>query len=161
MTIFDYAVLGILAASFLLGLYRGIMSEVLILAVWVAAFIVLYTWDVHLDAYFQEPVSRYYAIGVIVALLFALVIVTAVRLLLSLILKAVGLGLVDRLLMGVTFSVLRGILIVLTGVLIAGMTTLPKNQWWRDAWLAPSCEALVIAAKPWLPVEMAKRIQYR
>ena len=53
------------------------------------------------------------------------------------------------------------VLIVLVGVLLAGMTALPKSQWWRDAMLAPPFETAVIAAKPWLPAEVSKRIQYR
>jgi membrane protein required for colicin V production len=78
----------------------------------------------------------------------------------SLMLKAVGLGLLDRLL-GASFGVLRGILVVWVAVLVAGMTPLPKAGWWRDAMLALPLETAVIAAKPWLPAEAAKRIRFR
>jgi membrane protein required for colicin V production len=33
--------------------------------------------------------------------------------------------------------------------------------WWREAMLAHPLETAVIAAKPWLPAEVAKRIRYR
>jgi membrane protein required for colicin V production len=82
------------------------------------------------------------------------------RMLISLMLKAVGLGLLDRLLGG-AFGVLRGILVVVFTVLVAGMTPLPRSDWWRGAVLAPPLETVVIAAKPWLPVEAAKRIRFR
>ena len=82
------------------------------------------------------------------------------RLLLSAMLRAAGLGLADRIL-GASFGVARGLLIVLAAVLVAGMTALPKSQWWRDARLAPPLETAVIAAKPWLPEQMGKRIHYR
>ncbi|MCF8177256.1 MAG: CvpA family protein, partial [Sulfuritalea sp.] len=40
MTAFDYAVLTVIAASVLLGLWRGVVSEILALAAWVVAFLV-------------------------------------------------------------------------------------------------------------------------
>lgn len=163
MTIFDYAVFGILGASCLLGLWRGLISEVLALAAWVAAFIAARTWGAEAATYFEgvvaEPTLRY-AAGFVVVLLFVLVTFAVARLVLSLVLKAAGLAMVDRLL-GAGFGVLRGLLIVLVGVLLAGMTALPKSQWWRNAWLAPPFETAVIALKPWLPAEVAKRIHYR
>lgn len=163
MTIFDYAVFGILGASCLLGLWRGLISEVLALAAWIAAFIAARTWGGEAATYFEgvvaEPALRY-AAGFVAVLLFVLVTFAVARLVLSLVLKAAGLAMVDRLL-GAGFGVLRGLLIVLVGVLLAGMTALPKSQWWRNAWLAPPFETAVIALKPWLPVEVAKRIHYR
>jgi membrane protein required for colicin V production len=89
-----------------------------------------------------------------------LIVFTVGRLLLKLMLRAVGLGFVDRLL-GAGFGVLRGALIVFVAVLIGGMTALPRAAWWRDSSLAPPLETAVIAAKPWLPPEVAKRIRYR
>lgn len=163
MTIFDYAVFGIIAASALLGLWRGMISEVLALAAWIVAFITARALGGEAATYFEgvvaEPALRY-AAGFVVVLLFVLVCFAVARLVLSMILKAAGLAVVDRLL-GAGFGILRGVLIVLVGVLLAGMTALPKSQWWRDAWLAPPFETAVIAAKPWLPAEVSKRIQYR
>ena len=163
MTAFDYAVLTVIAASVLLGLWRGVVSEILALAAWVAAFFVARAeasevagW---LTGQITEPGMRlaaaYVSIFVGVLLLFAIA-----RMLISLMLKAVGLGLLDRLL-GAAFGVMRGVLVVWVAVLVAGMTPLPKADWWRDAILAPPLETAVIAAKPWLPVDAAKRIRFR
>lgn len=163
MTIFDFAVFGIVAASALLGLWRGMISEVLALAAWIVAFMTARALGGEAATYFEgmvaEPALRY-AAGFVVVLLFVLVCFAVARLVLSMILKAAGLAVVDRLL-GAGFGILRGVLIVLVGVLLAGMTALPKSQWWRNAWLAPPLETAVIAAKPWLPAEVSKRIQYR
>ncbi len=163
MTIFDYAVFGIIAASSLLGLWRGVIAEVLALTAWIVAFITARTLGGEAATYFEgvvaEPALRY-AAGFVAVLLFVLVCFAVARLVLSMLLKAAGLALVDRLL-GAGFGILRGVLIVLVCVLLAGMTALPKSQWWRNAWLAPPLETAVIAAKPWLPAEVAKRIQYR
>jgi membrane protein required for colicin V production len=63
--------------------------------------------------------------------------------------------------LGASFGVLRGMLVVVLAVMLAGMTSLPAAAWWREAVLAPPLETAVIAAKPWLPQELAKRIKYR
>ena len=92
MTAFDYAVLAVIAASVLLGLWRGVVSEVLALAAWVVAFFVARTWGVEVAAWLApwvvEPGMRlaaaYVLVFVGVLLGFALA-----RLLISLMLKAV------------------------------------------------------------------------
>ena len=44
MTGFDYAIIAILAASVVLGAWRGMVSEVMSLAAWVVAFLVAREW---------------------------------------------------------------------------------------------------------------------
>jgi len=163
MTSFDYAVLMVIALSSLLGLWRGLVSEVLALVAWVAAFFAARTWG-HVAAdtlahWLRDPSLRqgagFAAVFVVTLLLFA-----TAGFILSRLLRAVGLGLVDRF-FGALFGILRGVLIVLAGVLVCGMTQLPREDWWRAAWLAPPLETAVLAAKPWLPATMAQRIRYR
>jgi len=163
MTAFDYAVLTVIAASALLGLWRGVVSEILALAAWVVAFLVaraegsaVANW---LTGQIAEPGTRL-AVAYVLIFVGILLVFAIARMLISLMLKAVGLGLLDRLL-GAAFGVLRGILVVWVAVLVAGMTPLPKGDWWRDAMLAPPLEIAVIAAKPWLPADAAKRIRFR
>jgi membrane protein required for colicin V production len=156
-------VLTIMSASVALGLWRGVVAELLALAAWIVAFLVAraVATDVAamLTRQIAEPGVRLAAAYVLV--FFGVLLVVAIaRLLISLLLKAAGLGLLDRLL-GAGFGVLRGLLVVLAAVLVAGMTPLPQAGWWRDAMLAPPLETVIIAAKPWLPADAAKRIRYR
>jgi membrane protein required for colicin V production len=163
VTAFDFALLAVVGASVLLGLWRGVVSEVLALVAWVAAFFAARQFGGEagrmLAKWVADPAmsaaAGFAAVFVAVLLLFALG-----RFIVSLMLRAVGLGLVDRLL-GAVFGVARGILVALAAVLVGGMTTLPRETWWREAMLAPPLETAVIAAKPWLPVDVAKRIRYR
>ena len=163
MTVFDYAVLAIVAASILLGAWRGLVSEVLALAAWVAALLAGRALAPEMAPVFgewlQEPALRYAAafIAIVVAVLVAAALL---RLALSKLLRAIGLGPLDRFL-GAVFGVARGVLVVLLCVLIGGLTALPQQAWWRQAWLAPPLETAVLAAKPWLPAAVAKRIRYR
>lgn len=163
MTAFDYAVLAVLAVSVLVGVWRGVVSEILALAAWVVAIIAARTWGAEvanwLAGQIAEPALRM-AAGYALVVVAVLLVFAVARVLISLMLKAVGLGLLDRLLGG-AFGVLRGVVVVLVAVLVAGMTPLPKADWWRDAMLAPPLETAVIAIKPWLPAEAAKRIRFR
>ena len=89
-----------------------------------------------------------------------LLVLALVRLAVRGLLKALGLTAVDRVL-GVVFGVARGLLIVFILVAIGGMTSLPKEAWWRNASLSQPLETAVLASKPWLPPEAAKRIHFR
>lgn len=163
MTVFDYVVLGVLAASVLLGFSRGVVSEILGLVAWVVAFFVARaeaSWGAQwLAGRITDPSLRL-AVAFGVILVGVLILFAIARLILALLLKAVGLGLLDRLL-GACFGVLRGGLVMLAGVAVAGLTALPRADWWRQAMLSPPLETAVIAAKPWLPAEVAKRIRFR
>jgi membrane protein required for colicin V production len=163
MTAFDYAVLTVLAVSVGLGLWRGVVGELLALAAWVVAFLAAKAGAAEVAGFFTpwlpEPGMRMAA--AYVAIVLGVLIVFAIgRRIVALLLRAVGLGLLDRLLGG-AFGVLRGAMVVLFMVMLAGLTPLPAAEWWRTAVLAPPLETAVIAVKPWLPQEFAKRIKYR
>ncbi|MBZ0131399.1 MAG: CvpA family protein [Rhodocyclaceae bacterium] len=163
MTVFDYAVLAIVTASILLGVWRGLISEVLALAAWVAALLAGRALAPEMAPMFgewlKEPALQYAAAFAVIALA-VLVAIALLRIALSKLLRAIGLGPLDRFL-GAVFGVARGGLVVLLCVLIGGLTVLPQQAWWRQAWMAPLLETAVLAAKPWLPDAVAKRIRYR
>jgi membrane protein required for colicin V production len=163
MTIFDYVALAVVAASIFLGAWRGIVSEALALAAWVAAFFAGRAFAADLAPLFsgwiREPALQYIA-GFAVVVVVVLVLVALLRFALSRLLRAIGLGPLDRFL-GAVFGIARGVLVVVAAVLVGGLTALPQQAWWRDAWLAPPFETAVLAIKPWLPPAVAKRIKYR
>jgi membrane protein required for colicin V production len=163
VTAFDYAALAIVAASVLLGVWRGLVSEVLALAAWVAALLAGRELAPGMAPVFAEWIKEpalQYATAFAVIVIVVLVAVALARLALSKLLRAIGLGPLDRFL-GAVFGVARGVLVVLLCVLVGGLTALPQQAWWRQAWLAPPLETAVLAAKPWLPAAVAKRIRYR
>lgn len=167
MTVIDFVVIGVVLLSLAVGAWRGMVSEILALVAWVVAFLVARTWATPAGGWLatgladplaeplMQQVAGFVAIFVAVLILFALA-----RWVVSLLLRAVGLAPLDRVL-GSLFGVARGVLVVWVGVLLAGLTALPQQQWWRQAVLAPPLETAVLAAKPWLPPELAKRIRYR
>ncbi|EXI67954.1 MAG: Pur regulon 18 kDa protein [Candidatus Accumulibacter adjunctus] len=161
MTVFDYLVLIIIAASLLMGMWRGIVGEIIALAAWILAFFAAKWWGdeaARLFVAIDDPTLRLVAGWVSVALA-VLVGMALLRLAIRGLIKALGMTVSDRLL-GVVFGVARGLMIVMILVAIGGMTALPREKWWSEAYLSAPLETAVIASKPWLPSEVAKRIRF-
>ncbi len=105
-----------------------------------------------------DPALRLVA-GWMAVFMLVLVAMALLRLLVRGLLNALGMTLTDRLL-GVIFGVARGLAIVLVLVTVGGMTSLPKEKWWSEAYFSAPLETAVLASKPWLPAEVAKRIKF-
>lgn len=162
----DFLLLAVVLVSFLLGIWRGLVSEVLSLLAWVAAFFAAKAWGDEAAMLMagavrglSDPGLRY-IVGFVTVFVLTLLLFGIARMLISSLLRAVGLGLVDRLL-GSLFGLGRGLLVAWIAVLLAGLTNLPREAWWRDSLLAPPLETAVIASKPWLPSALAQKIRYR
>jgi membrane protein required for colicin V production len=162
MTWFDYAVIAIVSLSVLLAVIRGAVREIAALAGWAAALI--------LSGLFAQQLAQWLPIAlspVLKAVIAYLVIFLGVLLLsglagvlLAKLFRAAGLGFTDRV-VGALFGLVRGGLIVFVGVMLAGLTSLPKEPFWREAALSGPVETAVLAAKPALPKDLAQRIRYR
>ena len=163
MTAFDYIVIGISFASLLIGLWRGVIGEIIALTAWVLAFFAAKFWGTEVARVvfggLADPGVRIVAAWVLVFVV-VLLAMSLLRLALRSLLKVLGLTLTDRLL-GVIFGAARGLLIVLALVAAGGMTEAPKEKWWSEAQFAAPLETAVLASKPWLPPEVAKRIRFR
>ena len=164
MTAFDYVVIAIVSASMALGVWRGVVGEIIALAAWVLAFVAARWWgsevaQVVFSGLITDPALRIVAAWVTVFIA-VLVLMALLRLAVHGMLKALGLSLTDRLL-GVIFGLARGLLIVLVVVAVGGMMSMAKEKWWSDAYFSAPLETAVLAGKPWLPPEVAKRIRFR
>lgn len=82
-----------------------------------------------------------------------------VRLAVRSMVNALGLSLSDRLL-GMFFGLARGVLLVMILVAVGGMTAAPRQIWWKQATLALPLQTAVLAARPWMPDDLAKRIRF-
>lgn len=162
MNTFDYVVLTILLLSAALGAWRGLLGEALSLVAWVIALMAAWLFGAQVgSAVFGaigESALRTVA-GAATVIVLVLVVVALVKLALRGLLKALGLSLTDRVL-GVLFGVLRGLAIVLLLVAVGGLTSAPRQAWWKEARLAPPLETAVLVAKPMLPADIAKRIRF-
>lgn len=163
MTLFDYLIIIMLIASLVLGFWRGVVGEVLTLAGWIVGFLVAkrfggWVAENLLINLVTDSTLRGIA-GWVAAFLGVVLAVSLVRIALRGILRAIGLGMVDRF-FGVLFGLLRGGLLVVLAVAIGGMTPLPQQVWWKNALLSPYLEQAVIFVSPWLPDEVNSRIRF-
>jgi|ERR1700674_529522 membrane protein required for colicin V production len=162
MTSFDYVVLAVVGLSLLIGLLRGAVTEVISLAGWVAAVLLANRFAAQLAAA-MKPLLDNPSLAMIGAyiliVLGSLLAATLLKLAVSEFVKVAGLRSVDRLL-GLIVGAAKGVLLVLILVLAGGMTTLPQAHFWRNAASSKWFETLANGVKPWLPREIAKRVQF-
>lgn len=162
MTWLDYAVVGVFALSLALGAWRGLVREIISILGWVIAFLAANLLAGPLGPAMPQAIPTpelKVAAAFVAVFVGALVVTSLVGLLLSKIVKAVGLGGLDRLL-GAAFGVARGALIVLAAALLAGLTSAPRQPYWRDSASGPLLAQAVGALKPLLPQTLAERLRY-
>jgi membrane protein required for colicin V production len=155
----DWAIVALVSVSVLLGLWRGLVREVLSLAGWVVGIVLAIRYAVPLGEGLPFDIGVAPARTALAALAIVLATVLAagiVAWLIGKLLAAVKLSGADRLL-GALFGLLRAALILLLVVLFAGRTALATQPLWRESILLPPVEAAVRFASAFLPPSLAER----
>ena len=153
MAVLDWVVVALLAASVLLGLWRGLVYEVLSVISWVAAFILAQWFAPQAAAMLPMGGSGEavrYAAGFVVV--FIVVVFTGALLawLIKKLVEAVGLRPIDRVL-GAAFGVIRGAVLLLALAVVINMSPLKREAWWTEAKGADVATAALKEMKPVLP----------
>jgi len=148
----------------LVGVWRGIVGEIIALLAWILAFFAARAFgeqvgEILFISQFTEMPVRTFA-GWITVFVVVLILLTLARHLARALIRALGLSPLDRF-AGFCFGLARGMLIVLVLVAIGGMTSLPKEYWWRDALFSPPLEIAVLAFSHYLPDTLAERIRFK
>jgi membrane protein required for colicin V production len=162
VTLFDYLVLFVLICSIVISTMRGLVKEILSLLGWVAAFVIANAYGEALAQLLPDSIP-----GALTRLIVAFIVLfIGVRLLMMLlnmaveaVVKASGLTVADRGLGGL-FGLARGLIIVLTAVILCGMTAIPRQSFWKDAMFSPLAETAARTIKPFLPGEFARHVQF-
>ncbi|QHE87447.1 CvpA family protein [Hydrogenophaga sp. BPS33] len=161
MLLTDWVLLLGLLLSVLLGLWRGLVYEVLSVLGWIAAFV--------LAQAFADEVGAWLPIGGLsaplrVALGFVVVFVAVAFVaglgawLVQKLVASVGLRPVDRVLGG-AFGLLRGVVILLALALVVGMTQTQNAAWWAESKVAQVSSATLHEVRPLLPEPVARYIR--
>ena len=153
----DCAILAVIVLSAVISLFRGFMREALSLIGWIAAVWIGLTFSrflaPSLSGLISVPSLRLAAAFMLLfvaTLLFAAV----VNYLVAKLVQKTGLGGSDRML-GVAFGAARGVVIVAVLVLLAELTTVPQDPWWRDSVLLKHFEVLAAGIRDVLPTDLA------
>ncbi|MBZ4200719.1 MAG: CvpA family protein [Methylotenera sp.] len=162
MTSFDYLVLAILGLSVVLSVMRGLVLEALSIVGWVLAFFVAKSYASQLVPMMPEAIpteSLRVMAAFLMVFLATLLISSLLSIALASLFKKLGLGWLNRILGGL-FGLTRGIIIVCLLVFLAGMTSLPQDERWRDAMFSAPFEALVGHVLPWVPDSIKLYVKY-
>jgi membrane protein required for colicin V production len=153
----DCVILAILFISVLIGLVRGLISEVLSLVIWVAAFWVAWTYGPSLAHYFESSVSlpsARVAIGYGLCFIAVLLVGGLIRFMISRLVASTGLGGTDRL-FGMLFGLARGVLIVALVVFVVSFTPLANAPMWRESAMMPQFRG----AAEWLGQQVPENVR--
>jgi membrane protein required for colicin V production len=157
---FDWAVLAVLLLSVVVGLWRGLVFELLSLAGWVVAFIAA--------QWFAPTVAPWLPVGTPGSALnfgiaFALTFVGALLLwaiaskLVRLLVHATPLQPVDRLL-GAAFGLVRGLVLLLVVTTLVLLSPARSSSAWKQSHGAAWLTALFYGLKPMLPAALAEQL---
>ena len=159
---FDLAIVAVIALSALFALARGIIREVLALATWVLGFVLAIAYSDTLSGLFSwvdiAPVGRH-ALAFLLILIVVMIAGAILARSLAGVIRTIGLGFVDRML-GAIFGVARGLIVMVAFALVAGVTTLPKQDWWQNSTLGPPLADAALALKSYLPKAWSDRLDF-
>jgi membrane protein required for colicin V production len=156
----DLTLLAVLALSVVVGLWRGLVFELMSLAGWLVAYVAAQVWSPQVAVALPvgEPGSALQQ-GAAFALTFLGVLIAWMVLarLLRLMVHATPLTLIDRML-GAGFGLLRGAVLLLAVSTVVAFTPAARSQPWQDsvgaAWLGAALQGL----KPVLPDDVARHL---
>lgn len=152
----DYLILVIIVVSALVSLIRGFVREVVSLITWVIGFWVALRFARPVGDLFgviHNPSVRL-AIGFAILFVLILIVGAGVNFLVGKLMKKTGAHASDRVL-GLIFGLVRGVVIVVALVIVAGFTTMPRHAWWHESRLIPYAESVAGWMRAVLPAQVA------
>ncbi len=158
----DYAILGTVLISVLVGALRGFIKEVFSLIVWSAAFFVAYQYAGNAAALMEDHVSlpsARTAMGFTGLFVSVLLVGGLLNYLLGRLVESTGLSGTDRLLGGV-FGAGRGLVLVVAVLLVAGFTPIPADPWWKESSTIQRLMPFVDWASDYLPESVREHIDF-
>ena len=160
MAALDWIFVVVLAASLLIGAWRGLVFELLSLAGWVAAFFAAQWFADDAGALLpmgEADATWRHVAGFAVVFVGAVFACGLVAWVAKKLIDAVGLRPADRAL-GALFGVLRGVVLLMAVTLVAGWTPVADAPWWKESQGAPLLQAMIQGLKPVLPEQLARHL---
>lgn len=152
----DYAFLGVIVISALVGLLRGFVRETLSLLVWVGAFWLAMRFSVEvasrLGGVIENPSLRV-AVAFVALFLSVLILGAIINYLVAGLVSKSGLRTSDRVL-GVVFGAARGVLVVALVVVLVELTPLVETSSWQGSTLVAVLQPMLVHFQKWVPAEM-------
>lgn len=159
----DNAIAGLIIIYTISGFIRGYNQELFSLIVWIVVLAVGWCFSndfaIFLTKMFATPSTRLAASFVSLALI-TLTVGWLINLLLSDSAKSTSLTIMERL-GGILLGSFHGMIVAFVMVLIAGMTPLPKENWWHKSQFIPPMQTLATILRDNIPTKLAASVNYR
>ena len=158
----DYTIIGLILISSFIGLLRGFIREAFSLVIWVVAIWVGLNFSRDFSGFLDSVISYSSArIATAFAILFFVTLILGglISYLLGELVKKTGLTGSDRF-AGMIFGVARGLVVVSIVVMLAGLTPLPEDPWWKESSLIPPFQSLAVWLRDHIPSGLADYVHY-
>jgi len=158
MLMLDWICLAVLLLSLLLGVWRGLVYELVSVASWIVAFFLAQWFALevgHMLPWAGAGETLRYALGFAVVFIGSVLLGGLVAVLARKLFAAIGLQPVDRAL-GAGFGLVRGLVLLLAATVVIGMTPMKSSEWWRESVSAGVLTTSLKGLKPLLPEESGK-----
>jgi membrane protein required for colicin V production len=156
----DAVMLGLLVLSTLVGIVRGLVSEVMSLLGWFVAYVVarMFAADIAPLLPVGQPGSQVnFGAGFAAVFVGTLIFWAICSWLVRMLLRASPLSGIDRLL-GAVFGLVRGLVLLLAVAIVANLTPLAKSASWHDSVGAHWLDSALAGLRPWLPPQLSERL---
>jgi len=163
MNTFDVGLLLVLVAFLAIGALRGMVREVMSLAVWLVAaavgWLLADALESSLKSMFDDRNTRL-VLAFIVLFAATWVVGGIASYFLQKMLHAIPGMQIPNLVVGGAIGVARGVVLILIVFLFAGLTSLPQRPWWRDSAMAPVFERMAVTIGQYLPRDISRHIRF-
>lgn len=163
MNTFDFVMVAVLLVFGIIGAFRGLIREVLSLVTWILSCVVAWLFAGSLEGRF-EGMTASYELRMVVAFL---VLFSIVFLICSVAAFFLNRSIAERravklpnTLLGSVMGVTRATVVIVIVFLLAGLTAIPQQSWWRGAALAPLFQTAALFVTDYLPSDVARHIRY-
>jgi membrane protein required for colicin V production len=149
----DIAMAVLLGLSVIVGLWRGLVFELMSLVGWVVAYLVAVRFSGHVGPFLPigEPGSPLnHAASLVVTFVAALMVWALVARLLQMLISATPLTFIDRTLGG-AFGLLRGLVLLLLVVTAMSLTPTGRSAWWNQSRGVQLLGVIVEGLRPMMP----------
>lgn len=156
----DLAMAGVMLLSLLVGLWRGLVFELMGLAGWVVAYVLAQLWTPEMSQYVRvgEPGSAlHHGSAFVACFVLVLIVWSLLARLVRLLVRATPLTGVDRAFGGV-FGLLRGLLVLLVAATLVSFTPVARSKPWTESRGAGWLNTALHGLKPVLPPEVGQHL---
>ncbi len=159
----DIVIIGIVFIELIKGVLSGFSFELFNLVRWLIAAVIGLTFNsefsIFLEPYFSDHSTKIMGSFAILFLL-TLLVANSIRMLLGGLLKKPKLSILNRF-GGMICRSIHCLLVILTLVMLAGLTHLPENALWNKSKLLPPFQLVAIWLKDHISSDLTEHIHFR